>query len=289
MASKHVDAVVDACSSAVAGPAVDPPETLYHLTDSVGFAGIISSRTLWSNLATSLNDASEIRYGVDLTVELLRERLANRQSDFDAAALGFLLDPSSAPKANQYELFPFVVSFCKHCAKSGQWLHYGRSGHGVALGFSPDIATALGMDLCSVDYDPQSQRTRIASLLDSAHAALGPSPTQEQIREGAHLASMYISWLAVRFKHPSFVEEDEWRLSSQVIVKGGQIQDQSVLKFRESAGRLVPYEERVFNDASLLKLVVVGFSSTTTPEAARLMLVNHGYRASATRSDVPVR
>ena len=41
---------------------------------------------------------------------------------------------------HQFDFDHLVVSFCGRCDKSGQWLHYGHSGRGVALGFSSAIA-----------------------------------------------------------------------------------------------------------------------------------------------------
>jgi hypothetical protein len=40
------------------------PELLYHFTDSAGLIGIVTTKTLWASLATSLSDASETKYAV---------------------------------------------------------------------------------------------------------------------------------------------------------------------------------------------------------------------------------
>lgn len=48
------------------------PERLYHFTDCAGLIGIFEKRTLWASLATSLNDPSEVRYGLDLACDLFR-------------------------------------------------------------------------------------------------------------------------------------------------------------------------------------------------------------------------
>jgi hypothetical protein len=291
--SAHVDAVVDACSSSITKrddvDANSLPTCLYHLTDIDGFIGIISSKLLWASLATELNDPSEIRYGIDLTVEVLRERLTAKADAFDAAVLGYLLDPSSAPPENQLELFPLVISFCGRNDRSGMWLHYGRSGRGIALGFAPTIAQAVNMNLSRVDYDRDSQRARIGALLDSGRSALGPNPPRAQILDGAHLTSTYVLWLAIRLKHPSFAEEDEWRLSAHAVSFDGQFQDRTVFKYRRTGERVVPYEERPFADISLLTEVVVGYSSTTAVDVVRTLLRDHKSAAIATRSLVPVR
>ncbi|MBN1606201.1 MAG: DUF2971 domain-containing protein [Polyangiaceae bacterium] len=293
MASKHVAAVIDACTASIAkrdeADAASSPSTLFHFTDLDGLAGILSTNILWASLATELNDASEVRYGLDLAEEVLRERIASAATDFDVAALEFLVDPSSAPRPNRFELFPLVISLCGRADKSGMWLHYGRGGRGVALGFDSSIAIEAKMNLSCVDYDPGSQRTRIAELLHAGREALGASPPPSHVRDGAHLTSMYMSWLAIRFKHPSFSEEHEWRLSVQAIAQDGRIQDDTTFKYRRQGERLIPYEERRLNGTALLREVILGHSCSFTVEAGRALLASHSCTAAVVRSNVPVR
>ena len=56
-----------------AASGADPrPERLYHFTDCAGLIGIFEKRTIWASLATSLNDPSEVRYGLNLACDLFR-------------------------------------------------------------------------------------------------------------------------------------------------------------------------------------------------------------------------
>jgi len=293
MTSEHVNAVIDACSSRIStrddADLAGRSENLFHLTDTDGFAAIISAKCIWASLATALNDASEARYGIDLAIELLRERTKANGNAFDLLTLQYLLDPSSAPTVNQFELYPLVASLCGRVDRSGMWLHYGRAGRGIAIGFAPAIARALSMNLSRIDYDRHSQRTRIAELVDAGKAALGSSPTPQQLNDGAHLTSLYLPWLAIRMKHPAFSEEDEWRLSVHAVAQAGTFQDGTVLKYRHSGERLVPYQEHPFADIALIREVVVGYSSPTDSDAIRLILRDHGSSATVSRSTVPVR
>src|SRR5262249_50778753 len=47
------------------------PHTIYHYTDENGFRGIIESGTLWCSDIFYLNDPSELRYGVDIAVDMM--------------------------------------------------------------------------------------------------------------------------------------------------------------------------------------------------------------------------
>lgn len=293
MAAPHVDAVVDACSASVRkydarGPEERPP-TLYHFTDLDGLTGILTRGCLWASLATTLNDASEVQYGRNLAIDILRERQATAPTEFDRRVLRYLVNPGAAPPGNDFELFPLVISFCGRNDRSGMWLNYGRSGRGLAIGFAPSIAESTQMDLSRIDYDKASQVGRMTELLNAGNAALGPAPSYSQTNDGAHLTSMYVSWRAVRLKHPAFAEEDEWRLSVQGVAHNGKLVDGTAFKFRRTGERLVPFEERSFGGQALVKKLVLGHTSPVAEEAARTLLYAHGYQPAVERSDVPVR
>jgi hypothetical protein len=262
------------------------PKLLCHLTDIDGFMGIISSGCLWACLVTESNDASEIRYGLDLAAELLESRLQQVPRPLDLAILGFLRDPTRAPTHLRYEFAPLAISFCETCEKSGQWLHYSHSGRGVALVFAPELSGTMGLDFAKVEYNPRSQRQRIIELLDAGQRVAESAPAD--LNETAQVVVIWLSWLALRLKHPSFEEEQEWRFSMQVVMQDSSIVDGSVLQYRRAHDRLVPYEPRTFAP-KLLKEAVLGYSSPLTPEAARLFMLSHGYDATARRSTVPVR
>jgi hypothetical protein len=293
MPAKHIDSVVDACSTSIqaqdSADEANLPPLLYHLTDLDGLTGILSTGNLWASLATALNDSSEVRYGYDLAVGILRERQITAPSEFSRRLLRHLVDRSTAPPGNAFELFPFVTSFCGRKDRSGMWLHYGRGGKGIALGFDSRIAADLGMNLSRVDYDRNSQVSRMAALLDAGLAALGSAPSYSELADGAHLTSLYVSWLAVRLKHPSFSDEHEWRLSSHAVVHNGSIVDSTVLKYRRSGERLIPYEVRTFADRALVKEIVLGHSCPVAEEAIKILMYSQGYQADISRSEVPVR
>jgi hypothetical protein len=233
-------------------------------------------------------------------MSLLETRLGARQNLYELALLTYLRDPSTAPATHQFEMDPLVVSFCGHCDRSGQWLHYGRSGRGVALGFSPALAQAVGYDLVPVDYDASSQRKKMNALIDIGARALSEEdPTvlhdQNIVFRTAHIVSLYVPLLSITMKHPAFGEEAEWRLVGHTVAFNGKREnvtgDEVPLKFRLSGERLIPYEELSFasNARDLLKEIVLGYSSALTPDAVRLMARECQTDPRVSRSTVPVR
>jgi hypothetical protein len=121
------------------------PERLYHFTDCEGLIGIFEKRTVWASLATSLNDPSEVRYGLDLACDLFRKG--------QITATHFSLDGmEKLVAARADESRAYIVSFCGNLNLAGQWLHYGRSGSGVAVGFYPERLTKPPYDLFHIVY-----------------------------------------------------------------------------------------------------------------------------------------
>jgi Protein of unknown function (DUF2971) len=300
-----VGKVIDACKAAIDGNELRarPPKVMYHLTDGDGLHGILSNKTLWASLATAMNDALEVGYGLAIAASLLNDRLRKRPTGYDAALLSFLLDPSSVPPGIRYEMFPLVVSFCARCDRSGQWLHYGQRGRGVAIGFSSKLAKVVSYDLIRVDYSPTSQRARMLALINAgaklvaseAHARTLSNATPDRlVLMTAHLVSLSVPQLAVRMKHPSFSDENEWRLVAHVLSLNGVRQDvtgeRTGLKYRRSNQRVVPYEELRFRETpEVLKEIIVGYSSEIGLDAVKLLAQEQHVSPAIRRSDVPVR
>jgi hypothetical protein len=299
--STYRDKLLTACQAEIK-PKSQPPDVVYHLTDSDALLSIVGSRCLRASLVTTLNDSLEVRYGIDLAVRLLQEQLKSQASFYDFTLLQYLRDPSSAPKEFQFEFAPFVVSFCGRPEKSGQWLHYGRSGHGVAIGFSSSIAKAVRYDLFQVDYTPKSQEERILRLFRTGASVIEAhgqrSDKKEQavvVAMTAHLISLYTRILAVGLKHPSFSDEDEWRMVAHGISYNGKSLENGFesreVMFRTSCERIVPYEELNFgsSESGSIKEVILGYSSALSVEAIRLLTLKYGDDVLVSRSEVPVR
>jgi len=301
--SKDSINIIDACSAEIdAGtPKQLEHDILYHLTDIEGFTGIVSNKIIWASLATTLNDCLEIKYGIDLAVKLLRERLLKQNTEYEAALLGFLLDPSTSPHGEKINMMPFVVSLCCRIDKSSQWLHYGRSGQGLAIGLSSQIAKEVGYDLIQIDYSVDSQKDRMHQLFEVGTKAIDSMKSdlsQElQFRYSqliSYIVSLYVYHLAIRIKHPSFSEEEEWRLVAH-FVSGLKEQEDKERKrkilFRQVSKRLIPYEELNFSSSAedMIKEVVVGYSAIIGLDAVQLLLLENGLNPLVKRSEVPVR
>ena len=295
-ANQFVSEVINACSEVVleSDKTRGRPMRLYHFTDVEGFAAIITSRNLWSSLATALNDAEEVRHGIEIGKAVVANRLVKAVTPYDQILADCLNDPTRAHFRMSYDVSEFVVSFCAQCDKASQWLHYGRSGTGVALGFAAELEQVVQRDLRPIDYDRVSQTARLGRLIDAGCRVLARSgtPAPWMSEAAAHLVSIYMPALAVQMKHPSFEDEDEWRLVGHEIRRDGKplAPAPAGLKWRRRGAVLVPYEELSFaGRLETLEDVVVGYSSPLGLDAVRLLLSEQCMYPSVRRSDVPVR
>jgi hypothetical protein len=150
-----------------AASSTDPRrERLYHFTDCARLIGIFEKRTIWASLATSLNDPSEVRYGVDLACDLFRKRTIT--------ATNFSLDGMDKLLAARADESPaYIVSFCGNLNLAGQWLHYGRSGSGVAVGFYPERLTQPPYDLFRIVYRHDAHVEAINTIVRTIDESVG--------------------------------------------------------------------------------------------------------------------
>jgi hypothetical protein len=299
--SEYPIKVFEACDAAMKAGELkaDPPPVIFHLTDAEALSKILTTQSLWASLATTLNDSLEVRHAINVAVRLLEDRMRTRLTIYDSALHQFLLDPSAVPQGVRYEIDPFVVSFCGRPEKSGQWLHYGRSGRGVALGVSASIAQTVKYSLIRIDYTIHSQRERILRFVEARAAtikAAGLSREDERqvalARTTAHIVSLYIRLLAAGIKHPSFSDEDEWRLLAyDVSNEGNSLIKNRPIEFRNAGDQIIPYETLDFADdcANLIKEVIVGHASSLSEDAVRLLAREKGINIAVSRSEVPVR
>ncbi|RPH38144.1 DUF2971 domain-containing protein [bacterium] len=289
----------------------DRPKILYHFTDAAGLMGIIKDAGVWASLATSLNDRSEVTFGVELARKVLQERIKRSETLYLTSIVSFL-DPGNVPDEVRLEVNTFVISFCARIDKSGHWLHYGRSGDGFALGFEPGRLQVVPFDLARVLYEEDEQRHAIERIIDNAERALtnivsSVSPDQQlyATRVGAHMVAAHLWALAPRLKNPAFGEEEEWRLltyhlkgGAHLELKGGHHGNGRAIPlqtgYRSVDGRVVPHQVLSFSKTRLpLAEIVLGASVTIEPDDPGLRFFLEDLMPDQpirlVRSHVPVR
>lgn len=211
-----------------------PDETLYHYTSLQGLMGIVGSRTLRASDIRYMNDSTELIYALNL----LQTTIASRTypNPEQNAALSIF----SAWLREQINVGPmlFSASFRANGNLLSQWRGYSNHGKGISLGFNPQAIKALadkqhfslGRCLYSVT-EQQALADEIVSIVVSMHAEDSDLHKALDDIEGDLLG------ICALLKHPSFAEEQEWRLVSPAFMSVGD----KPIAFREGKAMLVPH------------------------------------------------
>jgi hypothetical protein len=202
---------------------VVPDKILFHYTSEDGFKGIMTSKAIWATEIRSLNDESEIHYGIEFTQKYI-EQLGTSLSNQDVELLTQVtreLDIIS--KFSNYSIF--VSSFCADGGnRLEQWKSYADDGKGFSVGFDFSnqglrqrfeySAAAQGLWFAQCVY---SKKKQIEIVHNSLMVALAEFHKLGCTEDAARFASVFFLHdflqIATRLKHPAFSGEKEWRSS----------------------------------------------------------------------------
>ncbi len=240
------------------------PDVIHHYTDTNGLLGIINSNMLWASNAAYLNDEKEIEYAASVARGALETVLDGRGYDLtenDNAAVA-KLSVEQTLDAVHSAIESYVVCFCRSGDLLSQWRGYGTVGGSFAIGFD---TKALGrrfsqsnppFRLVKVEYDPTRQIQLIEWLvgqwfdfvITNDVCNIPPAGTPETpISAEVLMQSIFpllLGNIAASLKHPSFAEEDEYRLLYNIFsYRNDQERSLLPLKFRNKGGLVVPYVE----------------------------------------------
>lgn len=210
------------------------PSRLYHYTSQEGLLGILSSKTLWATRIQYLNDSTEFAYTLAL---LTKEFDLQLQKPLEKR---FTLDPIRKALEDLRLIPIYVACFSEKQDDLSQWRGYCPGGGGFSIGFDSNQLvkaarrrTPSFMAPCVYDFYRQSQL--VEQLVDRF--------IKQSMIEGVD-AKKKVAWdftadcvfLACFLKHPSFKDEQEWRIVLQAIAP-----TDPQLAFRTSRAVLVPY------------------------------------------------
>ncbi len=210
-----------------------PPEYLFHYTTGQGLLGIFEYRSIWATEIRYMNDASEFVYGRDVvlnTTRAHREGASGRHKQ-----LLERVEKRVLPKAGTTH---FVTCFCESHDLLSQWRAYASST-GYAIGFRSVSMKdpRFPLLLRRVVYEEERQLTMIAAIVAWAGEMLARFPDEPALEQLAVFTSEMLHECMVWFKHPTFREENEWRL----VLPARYADLGDALKFRAGKTFVVPY------------------------------------------------
>jgi hypothetical protein len=247
---------------------------IYHYTTISGLIGIISSQELWASDCRLLNDGTELSYAKDIflkEVEKLKLPPPGRGS-------GYIIPGSSLDYFQMY-----ITCFCEDGDLLSQWRGYSTY-QGYSLGFDTDLLNASVIDeIKSVHYGIEDPKEYFTGELDAANQPTAHPGIEEWHRSG---------WILPRLatvKHPSFIEEKEWRLLKQIPSLGNE--EDYEIYFRPSPLGPIGYIKIPFQKPCLREVIIGPGEYPTTREAAvHEFLVKNGFDEVIVRtSKIPFR
>jgi len=223
--------------------ATPPQECLYHYSTLSGLLGIVGSGILRASDIRYMNDSAELRHTLDLLNAHVTRRIV---SGVDNPAL---LNEFLEWLSHRIASGPLMMgaSFRANGNLLSQWRGYSVHGKGVSLGFDPrhilHCAHAQHFQVGRCLYDPEEQRQLVEQIIDGVERLAAqevPRPDTKGDPSWHHVFAQVeddLLRIAAILKHPSFQEEQEWRLVSPAIAHGAE----PVVHFREGHSMLVPY------------------------------------------------
>lgn len=211
-----------------------PDELLYHYTTISGFKGIIESQCLWASDVRYMNDSAELQYIIGLLRECSREFQEHKKF------LSQFIDWMGHRITNGHMVF--AASFRANGNLLSQWRGYSQIGKGISVGFKGSdiaaLATQSGFQLGRCIYQRDRQIALIAKVVKYI-IEIAEKDENSETESDAFFNKIEADMLriAALLKHPSFAEEEEWRLVSPVITDYLS----ASVDFREGNAMLIPY------------------------------------------------
>ncbi len=224
------------------------PRVLYHYTKVEGLKSMLESGHLWATDAAFMNDPQELRYGFDLLSEIASRDMNLRRTGQLAE---FLASINDIVEEKTWRARVYFVSFCQNGDLLSQWRAYGAFGGGYAVGLKTACLVGPGADeqkpvrvlhpiIYRLDKQVRLLRGWLRTCLQRCQAPRG------RVNYG-DLLQLFADSLIV-FKHPSYEEEQEWRLIQFGRYVGGSTkrgltESDAILPthFRVRGGQIIPY------------------------------------------------
>lgn len=270
----------------------NPPDELFHYTDTAGLIGILAGKgELWATDARCMNDTDELTKGTSL---LNRVLAANETHPAHALLARLLAHPAYVSG------LVFVASFSSKRDLLSQWRAYADNGAGFSIGFRSAELNKLTIDgkkicahLIRVEYQPKAQELRaqrlINRILQTLEAIAGETCDDCDEQLFATALGLVLRTFSASCKNIGFEEEAEYRLvvlfnQDPLLAPGAKPQlTMPVCHFRVGRYGVTPFLKLRFPEDVLthgLSRIVIGPRCTApeTEQKLRVLLANAGVR-----------
>ncbi len=210
------------------------PVKLYHYSNLGAVKSILSSREMWlTNIRYAKGDTDDGTYWISVF-----RPIVNRKSVPERVKALFYGDFAFGLGSLWHE---FIACFSPESELEEQWKNYADDGRGCAIEFSFDSLHAncdggKAYAWMPMLYDPAEQAAKAQKTIDAAImlARSEGITRQEKDTYWQEYACYGFLHCGLRFKHPKFSAEKEWRVFRSALDISGAI-------FRQTANGRIPY------------------------------------------------
>ena len=217
-------------------------KTIYHYTTLNGLISIIENQTFYCTNIYYMNDKEEYKYGVSQINKVIKHLKSN---DYNINILEKVENNINLI----YQTERFATCFSKNGDLLSQWRAYANQGKGVAIGFNVNnFAESINQHIeeTHIEYDKAIQ---IQVIEESIKLIIEFFNCRKiTINWGKYeyeflVAKEIIKFLGIlisSYKHPSFIEEQEYRF--QYEIDGiNVVKEDEELFLRASDTLIIPY------------------------------------------------
>ncbi|GEM_PF-1336419 len=245
------------------------PKVLFHYTDINGLNGILSTRKFWATHFKFLNDKTEILYADKLITSIIQGYINKIQDSW----IRWVLEKTISTRENSLSLLDhinydiYITSFSENGDLLDQFRAYGNDGAGYSIGVKPNELKQkksghvifsyqqTELTFIKVEYNPQTQKALAEKTIEETIKTLQQivdSNLHSQKKNGDTIIErcrQIFVQLALFYKHPSFSNEQEWRIIQAKMgnkIRDGQRAATEGLFYRNRNNIFVPYIELDF-------------------------------------------
>ena len=218
---------------------------VYHYTNANGLIGIVNSKQLWATKIQYLDDKSELIHAFSVAESIIHRMKRETNNDHVEELLERI--PEDFERVEHVNVFVFSFSSVRDLLS--QWRAYCPDG-GYALGFDPRVIEKLanrqGFKFVKCVYNEKEQESivernlkdHLSSFQENLKTAKNGEEKDRLIVDSSRQAVGMLASVSPIFKHPSFMEEQEFRLVSEL-----KASTDKAINCRNKLNLVIPYYE----------------------------------------------
>lgn len=254
-------------------------DIIYHYCTLQGFLGIIQNASLWMSDISKSNDDLECIYGRNQIKHRIEQEIeANTEAIYEWE-MGYEMNSDMHDS-----MLTYVACFSEKEDCLSQWRGYADDGKGMAIGFNKKVLEQLvklknyNLRFAKVIYDKNEQGRYVERVVKENLKRMGKTGVRHAALELNTNYRMDFSF----YKHPSFVEEEEWRLVLNSMPYGCEMKVGSMIfsepKYRVANGKIISYRELCFSSIKENFVKEIWIGPKTDVELRDIMQVLRRYQ-----------